>query len=344
MTFVPVIDLAAWFGAEAEPKRELARAVDAACRSVGFLQVVGHRVPEDVIQAMLRETDALFQRPLEEKLGWAPARPGLNRGYAAMGSEALAYSLGAEPERPDLFEAFNVGPDVVPDDAWHRAAPHDFFAPNRWPENLPALRPAVTRYFDEARRVAALLVDVFALALGLTEGWFRPHTDRATSTLRILCYERRPEDPPAAPGQMRMGAHTDYGVVTVLYADPVPGLQVLAPEGTWRDVTPEPGALLVNLGDMTAQWTNDRWRSTLHRVVPPPADAHGRARRRSAAFFFDANHDARIECLPTCVSAAQPARYPPVIAGDHLIAKIVGPRTLKPSRAANTRTDRSRLV
>ena len=140
MSFVPVIDLAPWLGADAEPKRALARAVDAACSSIGFLQVVGHGVPADVILGMRRETNAFFQRTLEEKQRCTPARPGINRGYTAMGGEALAYSLGVEPARPDLFEAFNVGPDVVPDDDWHRSAPHDFFAPNLWPEDMPALR------------------------------------------------------------------------------------------------------------------------------------------------------------------------------------------------------------
>jgi isopenicillin N synthase-like dioxygenase len=103
---------------------------------------------------------------------------------------------------------------------------------------------------------------------------------------------------------------------------------------------PLPGALLVNLGDMTAQWTNDRWRSTLHRVVPPPLTAEGRAKRRSAAFFLDANYDAVIECLPTCQSAERPAKYAPVVAGEHLIRKILGPRALAPSQATNTAADR----
>jgi len=338
---LPTLDLGPWRTGPLQARERIARELDAACSDIGFLQIVGHGVPAPVIEAMRRETEAFFALPLEQKQRCAPGRPGLNRGYAAMGSEALAYSLGAEPARPDLFEAFNVGPDAVPDDAWHRAAPHDFFANNLWPDAMPALRAAVMRYFAEARRVAATLIEVFAPALGLPQGWFRPYTDRSTLTLRILNYERRPEDAAPAPGQQRMGAHTDYGVVTVLCADPVPGLEVLAPDGHWQAVTPEPGALLVNLGDMTAQWTNDRWRSTLHRVVPPP-DLGGRAKRRSAAFFFDANYDARIECLPTCVRPGRPAKYPPVLAGDHLIAKILGPRTLAPSRATNTASDRVR--
>jgi len=339
MDLVPVADLSHWRSGGPSGRAAVAHAVGQACRDVGFLQIVGHGIPEPVSAALRSETEQFFQLPLADKLACAPGRPGLNRGYAALGSEALAYSIGVAPSRPDLFEAFNVGPDQVPDDAWHNQAPHDFFAPNIWPSGMPALRSAVTAYFAEAERVALLLTDIFALALGMSEGWFRPYVERSTSTLRVINYERRPEDPAPEEGQMRMGAHTDYGVVTVLLADPVPGLQVLGAAGQWHDVLPAPGALLVNLGDLTAQWTNDHWRSTLHRVVPPPATA-GRAKRRSAAFFLDANYDARIECVPSCCSAQHPAKYTPVIAGEHLIQKILGPRALTPSQATNTAADR----
>ncbi|HEY4331614.1 MAG TPA: 2OG-Fe(II) oxygenase family protein, partial [Ilumatobacteraceae bacterium] len=239
------------------------------------------------------------------------------------------------------FEAFNVGPDDVDrDDSFYRDAPFDFFAPNVWPKETATMRAAVDAYFREAHRVAMTLTDVFAAALGLGDEWFRPHVDRSTVTMRVNHYERRVDDPPPLEAQMRMGAHTDYGVVTVLYADAVPGLQIVGPNGAWHDVVAAPGALLVNLGDLTAQWTNDRWRSTLHRVVPPPVDGSGAAVRRSMAFFLDGNYDALVECLPTCTSAGSPPRYAPVRAGDHLIAKVLGPRTLTASEAMDTAGDR----
>ncbi|HEY3484621.1 MAG TPA: 2OG-Fe(II) oxygenase family protein, partial [Ilumatobacteraceae bacterium] len=152
--------------------------------------------------------------------------------------------------------------------------------------------------------------------------------------------ETAPGDPDPLDGQMGMGAHTDYGIVTVLYADPVPGLQIVGPDGMWHDVIPAPGAFLVNLGDLTAQWTNDRWRSTVHRVVPPARRPERPNRRRSVAFFHDGNHDAIIECLPTCASAANPPRYAPVRAGDHLMGKLLGPRTATASAATDTAGDR----
>jgi isopenicillin N synthase-like dioxygenase len=174
-----------------------------------------------------------------------------------------------------------------------------------------------------------------ASALDMPAGFFARHTDYSPDVLRVNWY--RPSEP-ALPGQQRMGAHSDYGVLTVLLADRVPGLQIVAPDGEWVGVEPEPGCFLVNLGDLLAQWTNDRWRSTLHRVVP------GGHLRRSAAFFHEANSDALVEVLPTCVTASRPARYAPVLAGEHLMAKLLGPRELRRSDATSTVGERTGAI
>jgi isopenicillin N synthase-like dioxygenase len=339
LELVPTIDVSDWNRGSSARRAAIAAEVDAACSRVGFMQIVGHGIPDDVVNAMRTATDALFALPLADKLALLPPNPGVNRGYAPRAAESLAYSQGAERALPDLFEAFNIGLDVVPDEPFYRDAPHAFFARNSWPAALPSLRSALTAYFDHAVALALALTDVFARALSLPERWLRPYVDRSTLTLRVNHYERRADDIAPEPGQMRMGAHTDYGVLTVLYADPVPGLQILGPDAKFHDVVPHSDALLVNLGDMTALWTNDRWRSTLHRVVPPSA-ASGAARRRSVALFFDANYDARIECLPTCTGPDRPAKYPPVLAGEHLIAKILGPRLGRASGGVHTAKER----
>jgi isopenicillin N synthase-like dioxygenase len=336
---VPTIDLLEWTAGSAESRAALAASFDAAARDVGFVQVVNHGIPATTISALLAAADDFYALPLAEKMRVAPPSHDVNRGYSASGTESLALSLAATTAAPpDDFEAFNVGEDDVDEaDPFYAKQRHCFFAPNIWPERPAALRPAVTAYFAEARRVALTITDIFAPALGLPEGYFRPFVDRSTTTMRVINYERAPYAEgklveAAAEGgvdhrqkQMRMGAHSDYGVVTVLYADPVPGLQIMSKGGVWTDIVPDPGALLINLGDMTAEWTNDRWNSTLHRVVP-----HAN-RRRSFGFFLDANYDKTIECLPSCTDSDHPPKYPPVIAGDHLIAKFLGPRTLTAS-------------
>jgi isopenicillin N synthase-like dioxygenase len=145
-------------------------------------------------------------------------------------------------------------------------------------------------------------------------------------TTRAINYERPAGAPDPEPGQMRLGAHTDYGVLTLLWADEVPGLQVQR-GGRWHDVLVAPGTFLGNIGDMLAMWTNDRWHSTLHRVVPPPAHADGPVRRRSVARFLDGDPSMTVECIPSCCGADNPARYPAVNAGEWLRTKIVGGRT-----------------
>ncbi len=340
-TQIPVIDLAPWWG-DAADRRSVGREVDAAARRFGFFQVVGHSVPRERIDAMVAASSEFFELPLEAKKACTPQDPSINRGYAARGTEALSYSIGRDAP-PDLFEAFNIGEDEVDaNDPFYAAELRGAFAPNIWPPHPADLRPALVDYFSAARQLALTLTEVFAVALGLPDGWFSPYVDRSTTTMRTIRYERRAGDGDPLPGQQRMGAHTDYGIVTVLYAEQVAGLQIVDPDGEWIDVIPADGAMVINLGDLTAQWTNDEWRSTVHRVVPPPATGGGPAVRRSAAFFLDGNWDAVIECLPTCTSADKPPRYAPVTAGQHLMAKLMGPRLLRASDAVDTSGDRGR--
>ena len=341
VTQIPVIDLEGWWGSAAD-RRAVAAEVDDAARRFGFFQIVGHHLPHERVEAMVSASSEFFALPLDVKQRSEPADPSINRGYAARGTEALSYSIGRDAP-PDLFEAFNIGEDEVDyHDPFYAAQLHGAFAPNIWPTSPTELRPALVAYFESARRVALTLTEVFAAALGLADSWFSPFVDRSTTTMRTIRYERRAADLDPLPDQQRMGAHTDYGIVTVLYAEQVAGLQIVGPDGEWIDVIPADGALVINLGDLTAQWTNDQWRSTVHRVVPPPSVVNGPAVRRSAAFFLDGNWDAVIECLPTCTSVANPPRYPPVTAGEHLTAKLMGPRLLRASRAVDTSGDRGR--
>jgi isopenicillin N synthase-like dioxygenase len=330
---VPTINLGPWFLGQQD---EVAAHLDRACCDVGFFQVIGHGVPATTIESMVCETERFFALPPAVKQRYVPSRPEVNRGYAARGAEALAYSVGVT-RPPDLFEAFNIGPEVVDvDNPAVHSERERLFAPNLWPSEVPGLRAALVTYMASARMVADTLMDVFSVALGLSPHWLRTSTTHSTDTLRVNHYETQPGDPPPAPAQLGMGEHTDYGMCTVLYADAVEGLQIIGPDGRWHDVVPAPGALLVNLGDLMATWTNDRWRSTLHRVLPPRRDASSARRRRSVAFFHDGNHDALISCLPTCTSADNPPRYEPVVAGEHLMAKLMGPRLHAASVAADT--------
>ena len=321
---VPVVDIGSWDAPDRGRRDAIVADLDAGCSTVGFLQIAGHGVDPALVDAMLAASDAIFALPPETKAALVPPRH-INRGYAPVGSESLTYSLGVDSP-PDLFEAFNIGPDDVPaDDPVYATQLEGVFAPNWWPAGLVDERRALVEYFEAVAGLARRLTRIFAVTLGMPEAFFADKTDHSTDTLRLNNYVRAPGDGRPRPGQVRMGAHTDYGIVTVLYGDRVPGLEIVAPDGEWHPVMPEEGLFLINLGDLLAQWTNDRWRSTVHRVVPPVGD--GPARRRSAAFFHDGNYDARVECLPTCLAPGASPRYPPVTAGEHLMAKVMSART-----------------
>jgi isopenicillin N synthase-like dioxygenase len=322
---IPVIDLTRWRTGGGTARFEVAREVGTACATLGFFQVTGHGVAPDLVDGMLAANEALFALPRAEKHALI-CPPSINRGYSPIGAETLANSLGVQAP-PDLFESFNVGRDEVDeDDPAVRAVRDSFLAPNVWPERPAWVREAIVEYFDAVAELARTITRVFATALGLPEEFFLERCQHPTEVLRMIRYERSPGAPDPVEGQQRMGAHTDYGIVTVLYADPVPGFELIGPDGRWWPVVPADDAFVVNIGDMLAEWTNDRWRSTVHRVAPPPRDAGGPALRRSAAFFLDGDHDALVECLPTCTSADDPPHYPPIRAGEHIRQKLAGSR------------------
>jgi len=192
-------------------------------------------------------------------------------------------------------------------------------------------------YEHAVRGVADTLLRAMAVALALPDDWFTARCAHGILTTRAINYERRSDTPTPVDGQMRMGAHSDYGVITILLADDVPGLQVYR-DDQWHDVTVPPGTFVCNIGDMLSRWTNDRWISTLHRVVPPPA-GNGPVRRRSIARFLDCPPDLVVETIPSCTGPGNPSRYEPVVAGDWLHQKLLGSRTLaQPDLPSDPRT------
>jgi isopenicillin N synthase-like dioxygenase len=181
---------------------------------------------------------------------------------------------------------------------------------------------------------------IFADALGLPADFFAARTGHSLDVMRMNNYALPPGTDVTLDGDLvGMGEHTDYGIVTILWADQVKGLQVLGADGSWNDVSPADDALLINLGDVTARWTNERWMSTLHRVKPPVIGGTIE-RRRSAAFFHDGDVDALIETLPSCVDAQHPDLYEPITVGEHIAAKLAGSRAGVSNSAAERESAR----
>ncbi|MGP3960296.1 isopenicillin N synthase family dioxygenase [Nonomuraea sp. 3N208] len=327
---VPAVDISPYVqgGPEAE-RRRVAQEIDDACSSVGFIQIMGHAIPDSAIAGLASAIDAFFTLPLATKRTYCVT--GANRGYSPPKSESLSLSLGVESasRMNDFFEAFNVGVEARSFTSLDLS--EEDYGINVWPE-IGGFTEAVQAYFDHAGRVARILTWAFADALRLEPEFFARLTDHSIDVLRMNNYAL-PEGTITLDGDLiGMGEHTDFGIVTVLWADQVAGLQILGRDEHWHDVAPADGALLVNLGDLTARLTNDRWMSTLHRVKPPIVDGTIK-RRRSAAFFHDGNPDAVIETLASHHDASGLA-YEPITVRDHIKAKLAGSRQGKKNRAA----------
>ena len=313
---VPVIDIAPFLsGAD---KLGVAGAVDRACRDIGFLVVRGHGVPTDLIERTRAAGRAFFDLPLADKMRVARPAPGVARGYVGLEGESVARSRDPGAQAGDLNESLMIGPvDLPPEHYAFAPEAGRHFAPNLWPETPADLRPAWTEYYRAMGHLAANLMRIFALGLGLEEGYFDRMVDRHISRLRVRNYPA-PITPPQ-PGQIRAGAHSDYGSLTILCTEDRPGgLQVFNAAGAWVDVPVVPDCFVVNIGDLMARWTNDAWVSTLHRVVNPPAGREAESRRQSLVFFHNPNYDAPIVCIPTCAAPGERPKYEPTTSGEHL--------------------------
>ncbi len=331
---VPVIDLSGFRSGDPQRRMAVAAEVGRACEDIGFLIVSGHGVPDSLIQDCYQTSKAFFALPTAEKLAVDRPAPDQVRGYSAVGGEGLSYSLD-EPAPPDLKESLSIGPiDVDRNDPYFtcpQAGPH--FAPNVWPTQPDTLQPVWRAYFGAMERLAVDLMSMFALSLGLPDTYFADKIDRHISMFRALHYPSQTADP--QPGQMRAGAHSDYGSLTILRQENRPGgLQVQNKSGEWVDVPAIPGTFVVNIGDLMMQWTNDLWRSTMHRVVNPPRELANDSGRISLVFFHQPNYDAIVSCLPGCATPERPARYAPVSSGDHLLSKFVKQTTFGEGIAA----------
>ena len=313
---VPLIDLARARGGE-QDRRQLARQIDDANSHVGFLAVVNHGVSAQLLDDMYAVTAEFFDCAESVKLA-VRGDPDTSRGYMPPKSRALARTRG-KVTPADLVEFFSIGlPDVPAGDPWFvEARRRGHFRDNIWP-SINGFRGVWERYYDEMAALAFDMMRLFALALGLDEHWFDDKVDKPISNLFANHYP--PLAHPPEPGQLRIGEHTDYGSLTLLYQrDAVGGLEVRL-DDAWVPVAPIADSFVVNIGDLMARWTNDRWTSTLHRVQNPTLTGPA-SRRLSLPFFCQPNYDAIIETVPTCVSAGAPSKYPTITSGQNVTDK-----------------------
>lgn len=294
---LPVIDICGLASPLEAERRAVGAAIREACLDRGFFYITGHDVPEAMTAEVLAGARALFGLPDAAKRAVDKALSPANRGYEPLGGQTL------EPgAAPDLKEGFYIGAEAAPG-RFNTGA-------NQWPAELPGLPAVMLAYHRTLTGLAERLMAGLALSLGLPEGAFIAFCREPIAILRLLHY---PPQPPSAPGR-GAGAHTDFGALTILLQDPVGGLEVYdRAADAWTSAPPVAGAYVVNLGDLIARWTNDRYRSTPHRVV----NRSGR-RRYSIPFFFSGAPDYGVACLPGCLEPGEWPKHPPVTVETHM--------------------------
>ena len=309
--FIPVIDIAPFLHGSAADKKRVAAEVDRASREVGFYLIVGHGIAPALVERMEAISRAFFELPIDEKMNIHINPQSSSVGYAAVGDNNLSYTRG-EAKPFDLVESFIIGPIDVPNDPYYRTGDaRPLFPVNQWPARPPELEAIWCDYYRRMQGLADRLMELSALALGLPESYFHDKIDRNVSKLTAKLYPPQTREP--LPGQLRSSAHTDFGTITILKPGDAPGgLQVADADERWHDVPMIPGSFVINLGDLMQRWTNDRWRSALHRVVNPPPDKRLTSSRLSIVFFHHPNYDVTVSCLPSLLAAGEQPRHAPI--------------------------------
>lgn len=303
---IPVIDYGPYFAGEPGALEPLARQVRRACEDIGFFYALNHGVPPDVVDRGFAASRRFHALPLEQKLGLRLNEN--NIGYLPMNASVQGASTVHKATRPNQNESFFISHD--------RAADHpDVLAGvplrgrNQWPDALPELRADMMAYFHALHAMCQRMLPGFATALDMPADFFDPFfANEAHATLRLLHY---PPQPDMSDNAFGAAPHTDNSFMTALARTDVPGLAVRLPSGEWFAPPVIPGTFLINLGNMMRRWSNDRFLSTPHGVINESG-----ADRYSIAYFHSPNPASVIECLPGCVSAANPARYPPALYRD----------------------------
>ncbi len=316
---IPSIDLKAFIHGTLDSKTEIAQVVDHICKEIGFLKITNHGIPKNIINEAWNAAQNFFDLTNEEKNKYRPTSSSSPRGYFPVQSETLTKSRGVITP-PDLKEAFSCGPLSITQKKSNEL--NFFYGKNIWPINPVNFKNAWKNYYHAMEKLSLEIMNLFAHALGLKEDYFNKYYTLHTSALRALNYPSTQHT--LLPKQQRAGAHTDYGSLTILLPDnTVGGLEVKYQNTDWIPINAEENTFIINIGDMMARWTNDRWVSTMHRVITPNKNKAGTSKRRqSIAYFQNPNFDAEISCLPTCLSNGSSPKYQSIQAGHYLMERF----------------------
>jgi isopenicillin N synthase-like dioxygenase len=310
MEHVPTVDFAPFLDGSPHGKLAVARAIGAACEGIGFFYLKNHGVSPTMTVDILAAAQRFFHGPSDIRMDPALRLSAAHsRGYQALGARHYA-----DTSAPDLMEAFKFQRELPADDPDILAGDR-IQQPNKWPNELPGWRETLLAYFQAVDALAANLLRAFALALDLQETFFLSFYRKPLTQVSLLHYpSQRPCPPQDAFGNR---PHLDATAFTIVLQGDIAGLEVQTRSAAWVSVVPLDGTFVVNIGDLMARWTNDRYRSTKHRVVNRSG-----AERYSVPYFAIPDFDAVVACLPTCHGPGKPPKYEPLHVGQSIQKKF----------------------
>jgi isopenicillin N synthase-like dioxygenase len=304
---IPVVDLAGFSG-DAKQKAAFVNQLGKAYEDVGFVAVKNHGISAETIEGLYRNTKEFFSLSPDTKGKYEI--PGLagQRGYTSFGKEHAKGSTA-----PDLKEFFQFGQTVEDADPIRSEYPDNVIV-----KELPGFNPVFSTAYRSFETSGTSLLRAIALYLGLGEHYFDPFIHNGNSILRAIHYPPIKDEPRSA---IRAEQHEDINLITLLVGASADGLQILSKQNEWVPVTSLPEQIVVNVGDMLQRLTNNKLKSTTHRVVNPPRELWGTS-RYSIPFFLHPKSSMSLACLSGCIDAAHPKEYPDVTAGEYLDERL----------------------
>ena len=305
---IPVVDLRDFTAGTPEQKQQFVQALGKAYEDVGFVAVKNHGITDELTADLYQYVTEFFSLSTEQKRSYEIPELAGQRGYTSFGREqAKGY------DAPDLKEFFQYGQEVTDGDP----------VKNEYPDNvtvteIPDFTPTLNKAYTTFQHSGMALLQAIALYLGLDEHYFDQHVHNGNSILRAIHYPPITQEPKSA---IRAEQHEDINLITLLIGASADGLQILSKQNEWVPVTSLPEQIVVNVGDMLQRLTNNRLKSTTHRVVNPPREMWA-SPRFSIPFFLHPRSNMSLACLESCITPENPKAYEDYTAGEYLDERL----------------------
>lgn len=305
---IPVVNLADFLSGDPQLKEQFVQQLGKAYEEVGFVAVKNHGIPDDLIAEMYKQVQQFFSLPIDRKKQYEIPELAGQRGYTSFGRE---HAKGSDA--PDLKEFYQHGQTVPDDDPVKAEYPDNVLI-----DEVPGFSETFNKAYRAFEKSGKALLQAIALYLGLDEHYFDEHVHNGNSILRAIHYPPILNEPKSA---IRAEQHEDINLITLLVGASADGLQILTKQNEWVGVTSLPEQIVVNVGDMLQRLTNNRLRSTTHRVVNPPRE-FWHTSRFSIPFFLHPKSKMSLACLEGCIDEDHPKAYPDATAGEYLDERL----------------------